>query len=75
MSAAFRAALAAVSAEDRQAVAAGFTYRLNHPGERVEYARTLQLAVDMRQRKLGEAQAQITALPWERNPRSANTAG
>ncbi len=66
MSLAFRKALDAVTPEDRQAVADGFTYRLDHLGGRVEYARGLQEAIDIRRRKLGEAEARITTLPWER---------
>ncbi|MCZ6868047.1 MAG: hypothetical protein O7G84_00925 [Gammaproteobacteria bacterium] len=64
----FERQLAALTPEDRQAVADGLTYRVAHPGGRVEYARDLQHAIDIRQCKLGEQQAQITALPWERKP-------
>lgn len=64
----FERQLAALTPEDRQAVTDGFTYRLVHPGRVVEYARSLQQAIDIRQRKAGEQQAQITALPWERKP-------
>ncbi len=64
----FEKQLATLNPEDRQAVADGFAYRMTHPGGSIEYARDLQHAIDIRQCKLGERQAQIDALPWERTP-------
>ena len=67
--------LKALSPEDQQAAKDGFTYRLNHTGGRVEYARDLQHAVDITRRKAGEQQPQIMALPWEQKPVGENMDG
>lgn len=68
MSDEFRAKLKVLSPEDRKAVMSGFTYRLDFQGDKVDYARGLQSAIDMSRRNAGESQAQITTLPWERKP-------
>ena len=64
----FEKQLQALGPKDRAAVKAGKKYRLVYPGQRVEYADSLQDAIARRGNKQGEEQASITALPWKRSP-------
>ena len=66
----YQAHLKSLSPEDRQAVADGFTYRVDHPGGRIAYARSLQQASDMTQDRAAHSPPKVTALPWKHKPKA-----